>query len=104
MDVRLWRMSHTQSGRTSWLLLPTVNVEVFFLALATFAQEVGAGPDKHIVLVLDRAGWHSSSRLTLPEGIHLMFLPPYSPEVQQASRLWPLSGRATGQSGLHLSR
>jgi hypothetical protein len=78
-------------GRTSWLLLPTVNVEVFSLALAAFAEEVGAGPDKHIVLVLDRAGWHSSARLTLPEGIHLVFLSPYSSEVQPASRLWPLS-------------
>ena len=59
--------------------------------LSAFAEEVGAGPDKPIVLVLDRAGWHSSARLTLPEGIHLVFLPPYSPEVQQASRLWPLA-------------
>ena len=82
---------HPQSGRTSWLLLPTVSVEVFSLALAAFAEEVGAGPDKHIILVLDRAGWHSSARLTLPEGIHLAFLPPYSPEVQPAERLWPLS-------------
>jgi len=59
--------------------------------LSAFAQEVGAGPDKQIVLVLDRAGWHSSARLQLPEGIHLVFLPPYSPEVQPAERLWPLS-------------
>jgi hypothetical protein len=82
---------HPQSGDTSWLLLPTVNVEVFSQALAVFAQEVGAGPDKHIVLVLDRARWHTSAQLTLPEGIHLVFLPAYSPEVQPAERLWPLS-------------
>jgi hypothetical protein len=94
---------HPQSGQTSWLLLPTVSVEAFSLALAAFADEVGAGPDKQIVLVLDRAGWHSSTRLTLPEGIHLVFLPPYSEEVQPAERLWPLSCRAAGQSGLHLS-
>src|SRR5690349_1977566 len=95
---------HPQSGRTSWLLLPTLSVEVFSLALVTFAEEVGAGPDKHIVLVLDRAAGHRSARLTLPEGIPLVFLPAYSPEVQPAERLWPLSGRATGQSPLHLSR
>src|SRR6516162_2302205 len=59
--------------------------------LSTFAEEVGAGPNKHILLVLDRAGWHRSARLKLPEGIHLVFLPPYSPEVQPAERLWPLS-------------
>jgi len=26
----------------------------------------------------------------VPEGIHLVPLPPYSPEVQPAERLWPL--------------
>ena len=82
---------HPQSGRTSWLLLPTVNVEVFSRALAVFAQESGAGPDKQIVLVLDRAGWHRSAHLWLPEGIHLVFLPAYSPEVQPAERVFPLS-------------
>jgi DDE superfamily endonuclease len=69
----------------------TVNVEVFSRALAAFAQEVGAGADKPIVLLLDRAGWHRSAQLRLPEGIHLVFLPPYSPQVQPAERLWPLS-------------
>src|SRR2546421_794465 len=57
---------HPQSGQTSWLLLPTVNVEVFSRALAAFAEEVGAGLDKQIVLILDRAGWHSSAQLRLP--------------------------------------
>jgi hypothetical protein len=89
MDV--FAFVHPQSGQTSWLLVPTVSVEIFSLALAAFAEEVGAGPDKQIVLVLDRAGWHSSARLALPQGIHLVFLPPYCPEVQPAERLWPLS-------------
>ena len=82
---------HPESGRTSWLLLPTVNVELFSQALAIFAEEAGVGPDKRMVLLLDRAGWHTSARLIVPEGIHLVFLPPYSPEVQPAERLWPLS-------------
>jgi transposase len=82
---------HPESGRTSWLLLPTVNVELFSQALAIFAAEAGVGPNKHIVLLLDRAGRHTSSKLTVPEGLHLVFLPPYSPEVQPAERLWPLS-------------
>ncbi len=82
---------HPESGRTSWLLLPTVNVEIFSQALAIFAHEAGVGPDKRIVLLLDRAGWHTSPKLTVPEGIHLLFLPPYSPKVQPAERLWPLS-------------
>jgi transposase len=40
------------------------------------------------VLVGDQAGWHTSPRLVLPVGVHLAFLPPYSPELQPAERLW----------------
>src|SRR5258707_10811865 len=41
-----------------------------------------------IVLVLDRAGWHASVKLRVPEHVHLLFLPPYSPELQPAEHLW----------------
>ncbi|HYU75779.1 MAG TPA: hypothetical protein VEL31_24160 [Ktedonobacteraceae bacterium] len=53
----LYAFVEPSSGQTSWLLLRTINVEVFSLALAAFAQEVGVGPDKHVVLLLDQAGW-----------------------------------------------
>lgn len=75
-------------------LQPSVNVEIFSLVLSAFAQEIGAGPDKPVVLVLDRAGWHTSPQVRIPEGIHLLFLPPYSPyspELQPCERLWPLT-------------
>jgi transposase len=85
---------HPESGASQWLLLPSINVEVFTIALKHFAQAVGAGPDRHILLVLDRAGWHESGELVIPEGIHLLFLPPYSPELQPCERLWPLSNEA----------
>lgn len=40
--------------------------------------------------MLDRAGWHSSKKLKIPEGLHLEFLPPHTPELQPAERLWPI--------------
>jgi transposase len=46
------------------------------------------------VLVLDRAGWHSTQRLRAPDHLHLLFLPPYSPELQPAEHLWPLTNTA----------
>lgn len=64
------------------------------MELAAFAQQVGAGPHKQIVLVLDRAGWHASVRLRVPEHLHLLFLPSYSPELQPAEHLWPLTNTA----------
>jgi transposase len=68
-----------------------VNIPVFEAGLAVFAQEIGAGPRKQIVLVLDRAGWHASVNLRVPEHAHLLFLPPYFPELQPAEHLWPLT-------------
>lgn len=55
-----------ESGATHWLLLPTISIEIFAIALAHFAQAIGAGPDRRIILVLDRAGWHSSQTLVIP--------------------------------------
>ena len=57
----------------------------------SFAQAVGASKKKIILLVLDRAGWHTSEKVVLPEGIILEPLPPYSPELQPAERLWALA-------------
>jgi hypothetical protein len=79
------------TGDTYWLLLPTVSAAAFTLALRQFAQAVGAGGDKRIALVLDGAGWHGGRAVVVPDGLHLVTLPPYSPELQPAERLWPLS-------------
>lgn len=87
------------TGTTWWCLLPTVSAEAFSAALAAFAREEGIGPERRAVLVLDNAGWHRAKRLAVPAGVHLAFLPPYSPELQPAERLWgpldePVANRA----------
>lgn len=79
-----------ETGETFWLLVPRIATDVFSLALAAFAQAVGVGPDKRIILVVDQAGWHTSRKLVVPEGIELEFLPAYAPELQPAERLWTL--------------
>jgi len=81
---------HPASGRTWWLILPTVCTEVMHLALREFAMAQGVGPDKQVVLVLDGAGWHTSGTLEVPEGLHLLVLPAHTPELQPAERVWPL--------------
>jgi transposase len=82
---------HPASGRTVWHQATTVNIDVFSVELEAFAQAVGAGPAKQIVLVLDGAGWHDSPKVRVPEHVHLLFLPPYSPELQPAEHLWSLT-------------
>lgn len=82
------------SGQTFWLLLPTVSIAAYSRALAEFARAVGAGPDKHVLLVRDQAGWHISAQVVIPEGLHLLFLPPYSPEGPPAEHVWQLTDEA----------
>jgi len=35
-----------------------------------------------------KAGWHTSGDLVVPENLSLVFLPPYSPELNPIERLW----------------
>jgi transposase len=55
------------------------------------AEQTVAGQSKIILLVMDRAGWHRSDRVVLPSGIYVEYLPPYSPELQPAERLWSVA-------------
>lgn len=79
------------TGDTHWVLLPRVNSEAFSLALADFAKAVGAGPQKHILVALDQAGWHLSQDVRIPPGIELVPLPSHSPELQPAEQFWRLA-------------
>jgi transposase len=90
----LYGFVRPESGQVFWMIVPTVNTELFSLALGEFTKEVGVGKERHILLILDKAGWHTGGEVDLPEGIHLEFLPPGSPELMPAERLWPLTNEA----------
>lgn len=87
----LYGFVHPESGETYWWILPTVNIKLFNRVLTDFALDFDIGRNKRILLVLDQAGWHTSNAVEPPEGIHLIDLPAYSPELQPAERLWPLT-------------
>jgi len=78
------------TGARWWGLLPTVKTAAMQRALDTFAREEGIDAAPRAVLVLDRAGWHTTTTLVLPDGVDLVPLPPASPELQPAERLWPV--------------
>ena len=77
-------------GKQKAWILPYVNTELFNQVLADFAGEFKLGAKKHILLAVDRAGWHISHNLKIPEGLHLTFLPSHSLQLQPAERLWTL--------------
>ena len=85
---------HPSTGEVVWFICNAVGIDLFGAVLAAFAQAVGVGAGKLIILVLDHAGWHVSDKLVVPEGIELAFLPAYTPELQPAECLWPLTNEA----------
>lgn len=64
---------------------------MFEMALEDMAKTFGADDGKQLILVTDQAKWHTSPNLKIPDGIHILELPPRSPELQPAERLWNLA-------------
>lgn len=58
--------------------------------LKDFAEAAELGPKRRAIVVWDGAGWHTAGDLVVPEGVHLVKLPAYSPELQPAERIWPI--------------
>jgi transposase len=42
----------------------------------------------HAVLLLDRAGWHTTGKLKVPRNITLIFLPSRAPELNPVENVW----------------
>lgn len=82
------------TGRSRRRLLPTVSAEACGAAPREVARAGGIGPRRRAVLVVDRAGGHAAADLPVPAGVHLAVLPPYSPGLRPAERLWPLVAEA----------
>ncbi len=60
------------------------------MALKEFSQFTDPKNEKIIQLLVDRAGWHRSKELEIPENIRMFPLPPYTPELQPVECSWPL--------------
>jgi transposase len=42
----------------------------------------------HAAVIIDRAGWHMTDKLAVPENLTLVPLPPYSPELNGQEKIW----------------
>lgn len=73
------------TGENFFLELPHLNSSIFQVFLDQFAQ---AYPDSLNLLVLDQSGAHTAKRLIIPANVRLVFLPPYSPELNPIERVW----------------
>ena len=74
------------TGDIQLLHIPSVSLE----ATGIFLRQLKAtDPEGIHVVVYDGAGWHPlPGDASLPEGVHILPLPPYSPELNPVETLW----------------
>ena len=68
------------------LVLPYADADMMQLHLDEISRNVTAGA--HAVLLLDRAGWHTTGKLDMPENITPIFLPSRAPELNPVENVW----------------
>ena len=68
------------------IIVPYFNTEGMNIYLQELSKKIPAG--RHCVLVLDNAPVHKSKSLIIPDNITIIFLPPYSPELNPMERAW----------------
>ena len=73
------------TGDSCFLIMPYCNT----VCMNVFLEHLSASyPDDYIVLVCDGAAWHKSEALKTFPNIELMFIPPYTPEMNPIEQIW----------------
>jgi hypothetical protein len=73
------------TGTHFTLELPKCNSDCFQLYLDEFSKQ---DPDEFKILFLDNGAFHKAKGLVIPPNIVLLFIPPYSPELNPAEKMW----------------
>jgi transposase len=74
-----------KNGYTDFLMLPrmdTACMEIFLHSVSNTHK------DSYIMMVMDGAPCHHAKKLKCPKNIQLIFLPPYSPQLNPVENLW----------------
>lgn len=72
-------------GKLSALVLPYANTQMMQLFLNQVSQDFQG---YFIIMLMDRAGWHVSRHLSIPENIRIICQPAYSPELNPVEHIW----------------
>ena len=68
------------------IMMPTADTQAMQLHLEEISKTAAKGA--HTVILMDQARWHTTGRLTLPDNLSLLFLPPKSPELNPVENIW----------------
>jgi transposase len=78
------------TGDKFLLEMPHCNTANFQVFLNDFSAE---NPEEFKIMVLDNGAFHKAKTLKIPDNIGLLFLPPYSPELNPAENIWAILKR-----------
>lgn len=74
-----------QNGENFSLVMPDADTASMNIFLSEFSEEY---KNYRIILAADRAGWHRSKTLKVPDNIRFLFIPSYSPELNPVEHIW----------------
>lgn len=81
----LYTAASPKTGVDFSLLAPYVNKDGMNIFLEKMSRWLD---DRKALVIMDQAGWHKAKELVVPNNMKLMYLPPYSPELNPVERLW----------------
>jgi len=73
-------------GTGAAIIMPRPDTGAMQKHLDEIAHHVKTG--SHAVILMDRAGWHTTGKLKVPENISILLLPPKSPELNPVENIW----------------
>jgi transposase len=67
-------------------MMPKANTHAMQLHLNEISKAVAKWA--HAIVLMDRAGWHTTGKLKLPANITIILLPSRSPELNPVENIW----------------
>lgn len=65
--------------------MPQCDADSFQIFLQKLSEQ---DPNELKIMILDNGAFHKAKKLVIPDNIILIFLPPYSPELNPAEKIW----------------
>lgn len=73
------------TGESCFLVMPYCNTDCMNVFLEQLSVKF---PRDKIILACDGAAWHKSHSLIIPKNIKIIFIPPYTPEMNPIEQIW----------------
>ena len=73
------------TGEGCFLIMPYCNADCMNVFLSHLSNSY---PKDKIILVCDGAAWHKANSLLIPDNIRIVFIPPYTPEMNPIEQIW----------------